>query len=255
MCRRAGKLSADGNENKGFRLLEKSTILFLVTDVFSEDHVFFLALTCTAFRDALQERFPLSESTRYSTPAHVFSTSIELLLWAKTSGRCPLELLYRAVAKGGQLKVMIAYDKHVQGQMQQLECQTWQLQQDAKASVWDTDAACEAAACGGQLHVLQWLKPRARQSWQSARMSAAAASGGHLHVLQWLRAEGHPFDVNCFTQAAMGGHMKVLQWLDYNGCPRDRATANLCMENALAHGNTDVVRWLTQTAAANLQGF
>lgn len=51
--------------------------------------------------------------------------------------------------------------------------------------------------------------------------TAAAAEGGHLEVLEWLREQGCPWDASACAKAAEGGHLGVLQWARRNGCPWD----------------------------------
>jgi hypothetical protein len=47
----------------------------------------------------------------------------------------------------------------------------------------------------------------------------AAARGGHLAVLQWLRANGCQWDWLVCLFAAKNGHKAVLHWARANGCP------------------------------------
>ena len=95
-----------------------------------------------------------------------------------------------------------------------------------------------AAATGGHLEVLQWLRGNGRCPW-NIRMCSAAAQGGHLEVLQWLRANGCPWDATTCYCAARGGHLEVLQWLRANGCPWGRFTCSY----AAYYGHLAVLQW------------
>ena len=59
-----------------------------------------------------------------------------------------------------------------------------------------------------------------------------AARGGHLKVLQWLRANGCPWDYGTCYWAVEEGHVEVLRWARENGAPwniasRDQAATEL----------------------------
>jgi len=47
---------------------------------------------------------------------------------------------------------------------------------------------------------------------------AAAAQGGHLEVLKWLRDNGCPWGAKTCTCAAVEGHLEVLKWAREQGC-------------------------------------
>jgi hypothetical protein len=47
----------------------------------------------------------------------------------------------------------------------------------------------------------------------------AAARGGHLEVLQWVRANGCPWDVDTIARAREYGHDDVVIWAKTNGAP------------------------------------
>ena len=60
----------------------------------------------------------------------------------------------------------------------------------------------------------------------------AAAEGGHLGVLQWLRQNGCECDSDTCWAAAESGHLGVLQWARKNGCEWERVK---CFDLARAH--------------------
>ena len=114
---------------------------------------------------------------------------------------------------------------------------------------------CTAAAYGGQLEVLKWLRENS-YPWDEMTC-ACAASGGYLKMLQWARANGCPWDERTFLGAAYGGHLKVLQWARANGCPWDAETCAhaaadggiTLLYSAARDGHEAVVRLLIEAGA------
>jgi hypothetical protein len=64
-----------------------------------------------------------------------------------------------------------------------------------------------------------WLRARGLSAWDETTCEAAAL-GGRLNVLQWLRAEGCPWDERTHTASALGVDLKLRKWVEDNGCPR-----------------------------------
>lgn len=96
-------------------------------------------------------------------------------------------------------------------------------------------SACSAAAAGGHLDILQYLRshnppcpwhPSPADGylgrWQHLKQpiwqfgaAYAAARAGHLEILQWLLLQDTPCPIDdiALEAAAAAGHMSVLQWL------------------------------------------
>lgn len=72
---------------------------------------------------------------------------------------------------------------------------------------------------------------------------AAAAQGGHLSILKWLRGVGCEWDDNTTEDAARHGHLEILQWAIAEGCP---CNFQFCMDVAYGRDHDDVVRWLRE---------
>eukprot|EP00588_Corethron_pennatum_P026107 CAMPEP_0194321338 /NCGR_PEP_ID=MMETSP0171-20130528/17552_1 /TAXON_ID=218684 /ORGANISM="Corethron pennatum, Strain L29A3" /LENGTH=211 /DNA_ID=CAMNT_0039079179 /DNA_START=367 /DNA_END=1002 /DNA_ORIENTATION=- len=105
-----------------------------------------------------------------------------------------------------------------------------------RAGVWD-QLTCRAAAAGGQIRVMKWLRGRdCPWNWWA---SQAAAGGGHLEMLQWLRGEECPWGSWTCRAAAEGGHLEVLQWTVASGCPWDEWTCKAAADG----GHLGVLRW------------
>ncbi len=96
---------------------------------------------------------------------------------------------------------------------------------------------CEAAAKGGHLEVLQWL--RANGCLWNKYTCWEAAKCGHLEVLQWAHANGCLWDWDTCANATGGGHLEVLQWLRANGCPWDKYTV-ICARD---RDHVELVNW------------
>ncbi|CAM9288055.1 unnamed protein product, partial [Hapterophycus canaliculatus] len=125
----------------------------------------------------------------------------------------------------------------------------------------DRAGVCAAVARTGNLALLK----RAREEgcpWNH-RTSAAAAEGGHLHVLKWVRGEREqqqqqrrdqkgkkdgdpcsshrplcPWHANTAMAAASGGHLEVLKWLRENGCGWDEYTCH----KAASGGHLEIIQ-------------
>jgi hypothetical protein len=110
-----------------------------------------------------------------------------------------------------------------------------------------SDEMCAAAAGGGHLAVLRWLR-ESGCNWDEETCAAAARGGhlvgvrhphpsrcfgaagvGHLDVLRWARANGCEWDEETCRAAACRGHLATLQWARANGCPWDKAECLLQM--------------------------
>ena len=120
--------------------------------------------------------------------------------------------------------------------VQSVELVTWALDQGCpRTQGWR--GLCGAAARGGHLETLQWLRANGHP-W-NVFTCAAAAEGGHLEVLQWARANGCEWDEDTCFEAAQGGHLEVLQWARANGCEWDEGTCSL----AARGGHLEVLQW------------
>ena len=102
---------------------------------------------------------------------------------------------------------------------------------------------CNAAARGGQLKVLQWLRSDAGGKCPCNETTcAAAAKNGQLEVLDWLRQKGCPWGVEpCACKlAAQNGHLEILKRARQNGCPR---FDEIICKVAAFHGRINILKW------------
>jgi hypothetical protein len=100
---------------------------------------------------------------------------------------------------------------------------------------------CNAAARGGHLAVLQWLREHdCPWDWGTC---VGAARAGQLEVLQWAREHGCPWNTDVCLDAAQAGQLEVLQWMRKNG-----ATGDVWDETRVRHiaRKKEVLTWLDQ---------
>eukprot|EP00966_Prymnesium_polylepis_P267434 6178204-Prymnesium_polylepis.1 len=81
----------------------------------------------------------------------------------------------------------------------------------------------KAAALGGHVHVIEWVRGELQLPWD-ASVCAAAAHGGQLTAVQWLRLHSCPWDKATTTWAAVEGHGALLTWARENGCDYSEET-------------------------------
>jgi hypothetical protein len=107
---------------------------------------------------------------------------------------------------------------------------------------------CLEAAQQGHLGIMKWFdkmqtqQNKTQKLW-SKKTCAAAAEGGYLEVLQWLREKGCPWDALTCARAARNDHLHVLQWARQNSCPWNK---NECLTRAKAQGHSPIVKWIEE---------
>ena len=125
-------------------------------------------------------------------------------------------------------------------------------------------SSCSAAARGGHLDLLKWMRSQKPPCPWDKWTCAAAAKGGHLEVLKWARSQDPPcpWDEFACEGAAKSGNLELIKWLRGQDppCPWDEASA----EWAAFGGHIEVLKWLRaqdppcpwdeQTAAAAASG-
>ncbi len=106
------------------------------------------------------------------------------------------------------------------------------------------DKICNLAAQYGHLGVLEWWEATAahREHLWNKGVCSYAANGGHLKVLKWLRRIGCPWDGTVCASAADGGHLEVLKWLRDRGCPWNAETC----ATAASRGYLEILQWAWQ---------
>jgi hypothetical protein len=127
--------------------------------------------------------------------------------------------------------------------------QLYLLQWFSKGKPLDAKVS-EAAAEGGNIATLEWLKQQGCLWF--ARICAAAAKGGHKHVLMWALEKGCKLDAKCCAASAEGGHLEVLQWLRICGCPWDVWEVQRA---AIRGGNLGVLQWLEKQESCFQMSF
>ncbi|AJF97401.1 ankyrin repeat protein [Pandoravirus inopinatum] len=91
----------------------------------------------------------------------------------------------------------------------------------------------------GAENVVRWARKNGCP-WD-VRACEGAARGGHLALLQWLVGEGCACSDMARAWAAVRGHDDVCQWLDARGCPN---RSDYQWHNAITGGHIEVINWL-----------
>jgi len=95
------------------------------------------------------------------------------------------------------------------------------LSESALATYLDENQHCtsheqETSRIGAACGRIEWVE---RGGVFDEGTCYAAARGGQLGVLKWLRERGCPWDEFTCEGAALNGHLEVLRWALENGCP------------------------------------
>lgn len=124
-----------------------------------------------------------------------------------------------------------------------LDCLQWILTAEG-ANFEMTMDLCDAAAGGGHIHILKWLRAQEPPWPWDEETCGKAAENDKLHVLQWLRAQDPPcpWDKESCRKASYYGHLNILQWLRAQDppCPWDEET----FEDAVESGHFHIIQWL-----------
>jgi hypothetical protein len=205
-----------------------------------EGDYLFAALACRAFRNALWDLHPLKYINnrtialpRFTTKALALACSHGRLRWAHALGRSgPMWLQQTWLHEnGGRIGLEAVCRGESVMALEFVRCKV-------PVSVWLS--ACELAALGGNLVMLQWA--RARGAVWNIHTCSFAAKGGHLEVLQWARGEGCDWNSYTCAFAAEGGHLAVLQWARGAGCDW-HGSKGWCTTGAARGGHLAVLQW------------
>ena len=127
----------------------------------------------------------------------------------------------------------------------QLRCVQKRSRRELKKRIPDDLRTCNAAARGGHLGILRYLRKHGPRYWNArycpwdASTCSSAALGGHLKVLKYLHENGCPWDENTCNEAAVGGHLEVLKYAHEKGCPWTEWTCH----KAARGGHLEVLKY------------
>ncbi len=114
---------------------------------------------------------------------------------------------------------------------------------------WDEDV-CVAAAEGGNLPLLQWLRePEQNAPWDRITCKCAAANA-HQHVLEWLVAhpdyQQHWCALDVEDAVIQSGSVELLQWFIETLAPRgdQQSTSQRYFPCAAFYGHVHIIQWL-----------
>ncbi len=68
---------------------------------------------------------------------------------------------------------------------------------------------------------------------------SAAAKGGHLKILKFLRKNGFKWNADTTNMAAQNGNLELFQWVVMNNC----SLGNMITINACNNGHIDILKW------------
>ena len=102
----------------------------------------------------------------------------------------------------------------------------------------------EAAASGGHIHILEYLRPTNNMEVFYAKVTAAAARHGHVAILEWASANtDFSWAYTCFLAAIEGSQFKVLVWLKTH-FPDALMKHSHPMLLAALGGDIEIFKWL-----------
>jgi hypothetical protein len=206
---------------------------------------------------------------------HVRAWSTEVCQLAAEQNRT--EVVFWAAAHGFPLTREVAAGAARTGNMAVLEL----LRERKVLSVENMSAStlgtvAKAAASGGHLHVLRWLRETFQcpldgciseavngsnpnilpvleylvQSGQPLRTECCdAARRGRLRALRWLRERGALWDAQVTQLVAACGHLELLQWARTKGAPCPSETI---MYSAAANSDYEMLAWAAGEAGLPL---
>lgn len=213
---------------------------------------FALKATCKAMRRAAPERT--------ETPIQRVVVSLELISWARAMGMgWEGKRVMQAAAAAGDLSVVVyACEMHAPRDQKavyaacrhgHLDVVDWLVgsgcpwkEKDEHDQPHMGGMACEAAAEGGHLHVLQFLRSQHMNAKWNHKTPMKAAERGHLEVLRWAMENRCPVDPYTYHGAAMYGHVHILEYLHATHAPYDAFAANA----AAGQGHLHVLEWFKE---------
>ena len=107
----------------------------------------------------------------------------------------------------------------------------------------------EAAASGGHIYILEYLRPTNNMEVFYAKVTGVAARHGHVAILEWASANtDFSWAYTCFLAAIKGSQFKVLVWLQKFTIKRkqfhDLMKHSIPMLMAAEVGDIEVFKWL-----------
>ena len=213
---------------------------------------FALKATCKAMRRAAPERT--------ETPIQRVVVSLALISWARAMGMgWKGNKVMKAAAAAGDLSVVVyACEMHAPRDQTvvyaacrhgHLDVVDWLVGSGCPWKEKNEDdqlhvgcMACAAAAKGGHLHVLQFLRSGQMNAKWNWKTPMKAAERGHLEVLRWAMENHCPVDPYTYHGAATYGHVHILEYLHTTHAPYASFAANA----AAREGHVHVLKWFAE---------
>jgi hypothetical protein len=117
----------------------------------------------------------------------------------------------------------------------------WALQQRSGSL---PQCCLSAAAKGGHLELLRWLRKDIGLSWRTHEGSWAAGASGNMQVLLWIVFDGCTLHRSACVEAAKRGDVLMLRWL----CDAGVELPSSCTAEAAGGGHLEALKWLHRRA-------
>jgi len=108
---------------------------------------------------------------------------------------------------------------------------------------WICDEMICTAAKNGNMDIVRWLLSSKCSIVDCGSCIVAAAEGGNLEVLKYMRLLGFPWSETVCLGAAENGHFDVLKWAVSNGCPWNTSLMFPAV-TTYKRPNLDLYQWL-----------
>ena len=178
-----------------------------------------------------------------------FHGRVDVLEWAKGVRRSWSEQTCTHAAEGGHLEVLVWLRENGcpwnsntcthAARYGHLHVLKWAIQNGCPHP---KRMCMYRAAEAGQLEIIKYYHNEAVIPINHPGICAAAAAGGQMSTLIWLREHGYQWDEVTCRNATKIGHFEMLRWARQNGCPWDTRT----FDAAFNAGRLDIVQWLRE---------
>jgi hypothetical protein len=176
-------------------------------------HIHILECLCSRDAQMIVNAWSVMNAQTFSVAAE--NNQIKTVNWL-TEQKCPWDInSFCLAAEHGHLKILKILKKRAMF-YKIVSSDLRQIGKWGKGVVFEwKKCICNAAAKGGQIRILKWLRSQNPPCpWNQATCGYAARSGD-IETLKWLRSQDPPcpWDSNTCAYAASNGHLETLKWL------------------------------------------
>ncbi|CAM9700582.1 unnamed protein product [Ectocarpus sp. 6 AP-2014] len=213
------QINSSVNPNSSVHPLVKSDMAFVISTFVQDDDYVFFALVCDAWARIweLQQRGKTTRAVKTSSTVRQLSYSFSLGLRAG-------KRITAAAASIGRIDLIA----------------TGRVNGCPSLGLSTMTAACR----GGHIATVKWLFRNSNVDRSSVAICAAAAKGGSLECLQFLRRQGFDWDLTTASYAARGGFTDMLKWSLLHDCTTVEEGKCHILYNAAVGGQVEALKWL-----------